>query len=565
MSRKLLPLAFLLAAPLICPATADLSSAYDPRDLNLTPVITDQGNYGLCWAFATISSLESSMIYQDPEKYTGIDLSPYRLAYFTYNREEISDLTSPFPGLEGIAGDVTIPPSWDIIDNIRGLNTGGYEYQGKYSLASRIGAVNESAVPFDSYGNNTPISRDHAISENEILLDVAFSIPLSETDAIKTHLMQSAAGILSFYETSEEPYMSQIDTGDWAYYLGSTDRDTLSNAGGHAVTLIGWDDTFGSFNLTPEQDGAWLGQNSWGTDPANCSYIWISYNEPSLGGIFFYVGGETPYDHNYQYDGGTLPNDHPTDQTNVSIANVFTAGGDELIRTVSLDTNQSVSYSVSVYTDPAGDAPDTGRLSAQQSGDIPYPGYYTIDLDEQVPIEKGQTFSVVYLLETDGQLNISIDSPIVSEDVETVTFAKAGQSYLNNGTGWTDLRIKAFTNDTVFSIRIDPVSVSIKERGVSIAGTTNFAVGREITVTLVCPNGDVRRETAVVKKGSQANFWEVRFSPVKLTEEEFFVSAVRNEIQTEIGFVPSGFKEILVSWAKPTIMPARDNYLGGVQ
>ena len=565
MSRKLLPLVLLLAALLICPAAADLPSADDPPPLNLTPVITDQGNYGLCWAFAAISSLESSMIYQDPEKYTGIDLSPYHLAYFTYNREDISDPASPYPGLEGIAGDITTPLPEDIIDNIRGLNTGGYEYQGKYALASGIGAVNESIAPFDSYGNNTPISRDLAVSENEILLDASFSIPLNETDAVKTHLMQSGAGILSFYETAEEPYMSQIDTGDWAYYLGSTDKDTLSNAGGHAVLLIGWDDTFGSFNLTPEQNGAWLAQNSWGTDPANCSYIWISYNEPSLGGIFFYVGGEPPCDHNYQYDGGTLANDHPTDQMNVSIANVFTAGGDELIRTVSLDTNQSVRYRVSVYTDPAGDAPDTGRLSAEQSGEIPYPGYYTIDLDELVPIEKGQTFSVVYELETDRQLNISIDSPIESEGIEMVTFAKAGQSYLNNGTGWTDLsadgetnlRIKAFTNDTVFSIWIDPVAVSIKEQGVSISGTTNFAVGREITVTLVCPNGDVRRETAEVKKGSPENFWEVRFSRVKLTEEEYFVTAERNEVQTEIGFVPEGFKEILVIWAKPTIMPAK--------
>ncbi len=380
------------------------------------------------------------MIYQDPEKYAGIDLSPYHLAYFTYNREDISDLASPLPGLEGIAGDFTITPEWDLIDNIRGLNAGGYEYQGKYALASGIGAVNESAAPFDSYGNNTPISPDLAISVNEILLDSAFSIPLNETDAVKSHLMQNGAGILSFYAAAEEPYLTQIDTGDWAYYLGSTDRDTIPDAGGHAVLLIGWDDTFASFNMTPEQDGAWLIQNSWGADPANCSYIWISYNEPSLGGIFFYVGGEPPYDHNYQYDGGTLANDHPTNQTNVLIANVFTAGGDELIRTVSLDTNQSVSYTVSVYTDPTKNAPDTGILLARQSGDILYSGYYTIDLYEPVPIEKGQPFSVVYELETDSTLNISIDSSVVSEDVQTVTFATAGQSYLNDGADWHFLK-----------------------------------------------------------------------------------------------------------------------------
>ncbi|MFA6887591.1 MAG: C1 family peptidase, partial [Fermentimonas sp.] len=87
MSRKILPLALLLAALLICPAAAELPSSYDMRDKNLTPLITDQGYFGLCWTFASISSLESGMIQQDPEKYAGIDLSAFHTAYFTYNRD----------------------------------------------------------------------------------------------------------------------------------------------------------------------------------------------------------------------------------------------------------------------------------------------------------------------------------------------------------------------------------------------------------------------------------------------------------------------------------------------
>ena len=232
---RTLLLGLLLAALLIFPAAADLPSSYDPRPLNLTPVINDQGNFGLCWAYSAISSLESSMIYQNPEKYIGIDLSPFHLAYFTYNRENISNLSSPLPGLEGIAGDFTIAADWDIIDTIRGLDSGGSMYQGTHTLASGIGAVNESVAPFYSYGNNTPISQDLATSQNEILLDAEYFIPLNNTDAIKTHLMQTGAGILGFNMTTEEPYLYQMDTGDWAYYLGSTDLDTLSDVGGHEI------------------------------------------------------------------------------------------------------------------------------------------------------------------------------------------------------------------------------------------------------------------------------------------------------------------------------------------
>jgi len=280
--------------------------------------------------------------------------------------------------------------------------------------------------------------------------------------------------------------------------------------------------------------------------------------------VMFFIGTEPWFEHNYQYDGGTLILNKYLTQTSASISNVFTGGGDEELQAVSLDTNQSVNYTLRVYTDPLPDEPDAGTLLAEQEGSIAFPGYYTIRLDEPVPIEKGQTFSVVYDLEGEKTLNISIDTSAVSEEVvTTTTFAKAGQSYLNNGTGWTDLsadgetnlRIKAFTNDLVFWIGMDPISASMKERSVSVSGTTNFAAGREITVTLVCPNGDIQNETAVVKKGSQANLWEATFSPVKLIEEEFVVSAERNGVKTEGVFVPEGFREMLVFGAKGTSMP----------
>ena len=148
--------------------------------------------------------------------------------------------------------------------------------------------------------------------------------------------------------------------------------------------------------------------------------------------------------------------DKPVNLTSATVGNVFTASGDERIMAVSLDTNQSVNYTVSLYTDPVPGTPDSGLLLAEQEGTIEFPGYYTIRLDEPVPIEKGQNFSVVYDFEADGPLNISIDTSTVADEVviTTTTFARAGQSYLRTETeewedlsadGETNLRIKAFT------------------------------------------------------------------------------------------------------------------------
>jgi C1A family cysteine protease len=555
---RILLFAFFLSVLCILPAAAELPSSYDMRDLNLTPVITDQGIYGVCWVFAPVSSLESSMIRQNQEKYTGIDLSPFSVVYYTYNRDELVDLASPYPGLEGIAGDTTHIEETDPPDNISGLILGGELTQAMYTLAAGFGAVNESTAPFDSYGNNTAPSADTAISENEIVLDSVISIPPTEIDDVKTMMLEKGAPAVGFTFAQEEPYLEELENGDWIYSLGDTNEEDLESAGGHAVILIGWDDDFPKelFGVPPKSDGAWLAQNSWGSDLENVTYFWMPYDELTYP-ITFFVGTEPWFGHNYQYDGGTLILNKSLTQTSASISNIFTAGRDEEIQAVSLDTNQSVNYTLRVYTDPLPDEPDAGTLLAEQEGIFEFPGYYTIRLDEPVPIEKGQTFSVVYDLEGEEPLNISIDTSAVSEEVvTTTTFAKAGQSYLNNGTGWmdlsadgeTNLRIKAFTNDMVFSIAIDPVSASMKERSVSVFGTTNFAAGKEIAVTLVCPNGDIQNETAVVKKGSQANVWEVRFFPEKLTEAEYVVTAERNGVQAESRFVPKGFTDILPKW-----------------
>ncbi len=551
---RIILLALIIISLFILPAAAGIPASYDARLQNLTPPITDQGNYGLCWAFSAISSLESSMIYQDQNKYAGIDLSPYHLAYFTYNRDDVIDPDSPLPGLEGIAGDYTYSNETEPVNNISGLVLGGYDYQAVYTLAAGFGAVNESAAPFEPYGNNTRLSPDTAISGNEVMLKSATFIPVSDTDSIKTMLLESGAGILQLFFAVDEPYLHELDNSDWAFFLGTTDRENLSYSGMHAVLLIGWDDDFskGYFNLTPEHDGAWLIQNSWGSNLSNCTYIWISYEE-TIDPVPFFTGDEPKYDHIYQYDGGTLRRGYPVNQTSVLIGNVFTAAGDEIIRAVSLDTNQSVNYTLEIYTNLMSESPDSGTLFASETGAVQYPGYYTIELTDYVPIEEGQSFSVVYSLDSDELLNISIDeSDIIEEDIETMTFALPGQSFVSNGTAWedlsadgeTNLRIKAFTTDTTFAISIDPVTASIKKRGITISGTTTFAPGSELNMTLRCPDGSVLYETTEVMPDG----WEVTVPNLKMFEEEYTVYVERKSVSAETVFTPAGFKDMLIAF-----------------
>lgn len=50
----------------------------------------------------------------------------------------------------------------------------------------------------------------------------------------------------------------------------------------HGVIIIGWDDNYSKDNFyyeKPENDGAWLVLNSWGTDWANNGTAWVSYED----------------------------------------------------------------------------------------------------------------------------------------------------------------------------------------------------------------------------------------------------------------------------------------------
>ena len=57
------------------------------------------------------------------------------------------------------------------------------------------------------------------------------------------------------------------------------------DAGGHTVTIVGWDDNFtaskGIFNIK----GAWLCKNSWGAQWGDNGYFWLPYTDPTIDGM----------------------------------------------------------------------------------------------------------------------------------------------------------------------------------------------------------------------------------------------------------------------------------------
>lgn len=420
---------------------AGIPEKYDARSLIGT--VRKQGSYQTCWSFAALASAEASLIKKGYATNT-LDLSEYQLAYFFYHH-----VTDP---LGNTAGDATTPMTKDF------ANHGGNSMFTTWALAGWQGAALESVLPYDTLSTTAQLSDTLAYGQDWAHMQNAYWIDMDDIESVKQMVMQYGAVNIGYRESGgyrNETYHS--------YYNPS------GSGSGHAVTIVGWDDTFSkeNFNQTPEENGAWLIRNSWGTDSGENGYFWMSYEDASISSQAFVFDFERAdnYSYNYQYDGGNGISRIKINNNGMA-GDIFKVYGSspQILSAVSLgiyDTN--VNYKISIYKDPEAGNPTSGTLAATQSGTTPgYAGYYTIPLKSQVILNPGHTFSVVYQLENPSgdEVTIFVDTSYTNGGwISFKSSTAAGQSLLkmSSTSGWYDLhtnktpmcaRIKAFTKTT---------------------------------------------------------------------------------------------------------------------
>lgn len=215
------------------------------------------------------------------------------------------------------------------------------------------------------------------------------------------------------------------------------------------------------YNVMPEQDGAWIVQNSWGSAYKN---YYISYEDKSFGRInssgeryveAINMQDASDYKYNYQYDGSADYNGrHVT--ANQEIANKFEVGSeDRTLDAIGFSTlNEGVSkYTVEIFTNVTGTPRNGTSAETISYNDVitNHAGTYTFKLNNPVSLAKGTSFSIVITpkQETLFGTEDTFDNGWVYFNADT----DYGQSYIRNGSGWTDLasfgecaRIKGFAN-----------------------------------------------------------------------------------------------------------------------
>lgn len=345
-------------------------------------IIKNQSSTSLCWAFASLASLESHLALKDykygktPVVY---DFSERHMDYATtsvFLDEKVNKFG--FNRNPGSNGNNGIPIAY---------------------FTNGSGAVDEKNMEFSTNVDLIDISeiqnKEIVTQVNDIITFPAYSITEDTTQIkqqIKEHIMNYGAIKANINSNVNE--VGAIYCSDSSVYKIN-----------HSVAIVGWDDEYSveKFNIEnrPKNSGAWIAKDSYGTERGNGGIVYISYEDAN---VYKNLTGiedaqtDITYEHIYQYDelGGYLK--YKIKNTNkIYIAQEYDkkTTGKEYITQISVKTPEK--YECKVFINPNSTDKDAKYLQQVElkTGDtaIFEAGYHTIEFAN--PIKIGNQFAIV--------------------------------------------------------------------------------------------------------------------------------------------------------------------------
>ena len=423
-----------------------LPAFFDLRTTGVMTPVKDQGQYGTCWAFACMGSLEASTLKAGVGLFS---LSEWYHAYYAYTPFNRSLLVSFTPGAVGQGED----PVFD---------QGGNDLMSVALLARGNGPVAERTCPYE-----TGAYRPEPIPKGDLPNGMErSSVPLKEALYLFAADHPSSATDLKYAIMHYGPAVISMDWEDPNFdEATSTYRDTTATVGdlNHEVCIVGWNDNFETCRFPagkrPARPGAWIVRNSWSRAWGLNGYFYLSYDSRMFDGTVF-VGGPRATRRIHQYDPLGWCGNRGFGTTTAYCANLFTAHDDERVTDVAfyagaIGTGYTIDLTVSLPGAPATAMPLAGEhLLQPQSGTLQAPGYHVVKLDQPLKVPKGSTFAVAIKLTTPGFLfpiPVQDQEPGYSQNAR----AQHGRSYISaDGVTWQDLApkcvgatacVKAFT------------------------------------------------------------------------------------------------------------------------
>ena len=445
---------------------------FNLADENLVSKVKDQGQHGNAWTFAVMGALESNYLVNAYAE--SLDLSPLHTAWFAYNDAVagraftfIGDDYEPVYMLEN--GQDNNLKALALFSRLNGpvLNS-----QLAYPAANALpwrpeDELIKPSLPYNIKVNGTervyntfadmPAQTETsslytpALRVTEALFNVASGDMLIK-DFIKSMILENgavAAGINLYDHNFTNSYFSKGYAGGEASLLCV-----------HNVLIVGWDDNYSRDNFgmkslegwqdwhKPDANGAWIAQNSWGTDWGDNGYFYISYEEPLKTPIAFVT---EPYDSHIRHYGNDLLGYTGTitlgsgegSSTAWSAAALRVAGDHEKLREVGFYTLEpNMNYEIYIYKNGNITAV-TSPISSEQltvvTGSFEYPGWHVVKLPKAIPIDKGCMFSIILSLTSEtGPARLAVETKISGTETANAIINTGSSFFSLNGLSWED-------------------------------------------------------------------------------------------------------------------------------
>jgi C1A family cysteine protease len=365
-----------------------LPARYDMREKGRVTAVRDQGKYGTCWAFASLGALETTLMPMEEAVYS--------------------------------TDHMTLNNSYNLDLSLGGEHTMSIAY-----LAAWQGPVYEADDP---YGDGKTDSNLSAVKH----LQEAIVINERNDDTIKGAIFRYGGVETSLYlqMTYVGDYSKYYNSDTAAYYYNGTQKPN------HDVVIVGWDDNYSkeNFAVQPEQDGAYICKNSWGTEFGEDGYFYVSYEDVNIcNQSIIYSRLEEPdnYDKIYQSDLLGWVGQMGFGGESAYFANVYKTDKNEELAAVSFyATGENTKFSVYLVQEFT----DSDSLTNRQllmTGETRYAGYYTAELTTPVPLLDDTEFAVVVYITTPGS-----ERPIA---IEYNTDVRTAQADLSDGKGYISL------------------------------------------------------------------------------------------------------------------------------
>ncbi|MFA9378000.1 MAG: lectin like domain-containing protein [Lachnotalea sp.] len=369
--------------------------SYDLRDIGKNTKVKNQGKYGTCWAFASLTAIETTLL---PEE--DLEFSPDHMT-----------LQNSFSASQNDGGEYTMATAY---------------------LTSWQGPVYEADDPYGDGLSDSTLTAVKHVQEVQI-------IPEKNNEKIKEAVYKYGGVQSSLYSSLTSPASQSIyyNKDKFAYCYKGEERPN------HDIVIIGWDDNYPkeNFNMKLEENGAFICQNSWGENFGDGGIFYVSYYDVNIGiHNVVYSGVESidNYDNIYQSDLCGWVGQLGYGRENVYFANVYTAKSEENICAAGFyatgENTEYEMYYINDFTDT--DSLNSSNRKLIKKGKFRNAGFYTVKFDEPVEVSSNEKFAIMIYISTPNSVHpaaIEYNADEATKDVDL----SDGEGYISiRGNNW---------------------------------------------------------------------------------------------------------------------------------